>query len=68
MGEIENVIVQGIVFKRKNESEDGEQSLQKGKKKKTKSKNTYVHGLHNSGSAKMKAEYKKRRASRHKKP
>ena len=58
--DIEKILTEGIVF-RGGKSSDGK------KKEKTKAKKkTYITGLHGSGSAKMKAEYRRRRANRHK--
>ena len=55
---IEEAIMGGIVFKGKKEEE----------KVKTKAKKaTYIRGQHGSGAAKMKADIRKKRASRHKK-
>lgn len=62
MMDIEKAITEGIVFKGSK--------LPNGKKEekiKTKAKKkTYITGLHGSGSAKMKAEFRKKRANRHK--
>ncbi len=60
--EIEKAITEGIVFK-------GGKSPQGKKEEKVKTKakkKTYITGLHGSGSAKMKAEYRRKRATRHK--
>lgn len=60
--EIEKAITEGIVFK-------GGKSPQGKKEEKVKTKakkKTYITGLHGSGSAKMKAEYRRKRAARHK--
>ena len=55
--ELEKLLVRGIVFhKQKEDDNDGS-----GKKKK-KAKKRYINGAHNSGSAKMKAEYRRKRA------
>ena len=63
-GSIEDIILNGMVFKKKA-SDDNKN--QKSDKVKTKAKKkTYITGLHGSGSAKMKAEYRRRRANRHK--
>lgn len=60
--DIEKAITEGIVFKG-GKTSDGK----KEEKVKTKAKKkTYITGLHGSGSAKMKAEYRRRRANRHK--
>lgn len=61
--DIEKILTEGLVFKG--------QKASTGRKKedavKTKAKKkTYITGLHGSGSAKMKAEYRRRRANRHK--
>ena len=60
--DIEKAITDGIVFKGRK--------LPKGKnveKVKTKAKKkSYITGLHGSGSAKMKADIRKKRANRHK--
>ena len=54
--DIEKAITEGIVFKGKQED-----------KVKTKAKKkSYITGLHGSGAAKMKAEFRKKRANRHK--
>lgn len=63
---IEDAIMSGIVFKGKKEIPKHE-LLKLKKKVKTKAKKTtYVKGLHNSASSKMKAEIKFKRANRHK--
>lgn len=60
--EIEKAITEGIVFKG-GKSPDGK----KDEKLKTKAKKkSYITGLHGSGSAKMKADFRKKRANRHK--
>lgn len=60
--DIEKVITEGIVFK-SGKSPDGK----KEDKVKTKAKKkSYITGLHGSGSAKMKADFRKKRANRHK--
>lgn len=60
--EIEKAITEGIVFKG-GKSPDGK----KEEKLKTKAKKkSYITGLHGSGSAKMKAGFRKKRANRHK--
>lgn len=60
MDGISHILEYGSVFKKSSEKkEDG--------KVKTKAKRTtYVKGAHGSGSAKMKAEYKRKRQNRHK--
>ncbi len=58
---IEDVIVEGLVFKGKKEKPKEDDKV------KTKAKKaTYIRGQHGSGSAKMKAEYRRKRASRSK--
>ena len=60
--DIEKILNEGIVFKCSKTS-----TTKKEDKVKTKAKKkTYITGLHGSGSAKMKAEYRRRRANRHK--
>lgn len=60
--DIEKILTEGIVF-RGSKSSAGKKT----EKVKTKSqKKAYVTGTHGSGSAKMKAEYRRRRANRHK--
>ena len=60
--DIENILTEGIFFKGSKPS-----TAKKEDKVKTKAKKkTYITGLHGSGSAKMKAEYRRRRANRHK--
>ena len=55
-------MTEGIVFKGSSQ-----RPAQKNDKIKTKAKKkTYITGLHGSGSAKMKEEYRRRRANRHK--
>lgn len=58
--DIEKAITEGIVFKG-GKSPSGKQE----DKVKTKAKK-YITGLHGSGAAKMKAEFRKKRANRHK--
>lgn len=61
--EVEKAMTSGIVFKGK-----ANDAPQKEDKIKTKAKKTaYIKGLHGSASAKMKAEIRRKRASRHKK-
>lgn len=61
--DIEKILTQGIVFKGSKST-----GAKKEEKVKTKAKKkTYITGLHGSGAAKMKAEYRRRRANRHKK-
>lgn len=60
--DIEKILTEGIVFRGAKA-----QTGKKEDKVKTKAKKkTYITGLHGSGSAKMKAEYRRRRANRHK--
>lgn len=60
MDDIEKVITQGIVFR------GSSSRVVNDKKVKTKAKKkAYITGAHGSGSAKMKAEYRRRRANRH---
>ena len=59
---IEEAIMGGIVFKGKKDKPKEEEKV------KTKAKKaTYIRGQHGSGAAKMKADIRKKRASRHKK-
>jgi len=59
MSQIEDAILNGVVFKPKKEKGQG------AKKVKTKAKKKgYVTGSHGSGSAKMKADIRARRANR----
>lgn len=59
--DIEKILTEGIVFKgAKNPVKKEEKIKTKAKKK------IYITGLHGSGAAKMKAEYRRRRANRHK--
>lgn len=59
---IEEAMMGGIVFKGKKDGAKKEEKV------KTKAKKaTYIRGLHGSGAAKMKAEIRRKRASRHKK-
>ena len=62
--EIREAIEQGVVFKPARHADpEGEK-----KKIRTKAKKkAYITGAHGSGSAKMKAEIRRRRANRHKK-
>lgn len=61
MDDISKTILQGITFK-------GTASRPKDEKKvKTKAKKkAYITGTHGSGAAKMKADFRKKRANRHK--
>ena len=58
---IQQVIMSGIVFKGKSDKKKEEPKVKTKAKKKS-----YITGLHGSGSAKMKAEIRRRRANRHK--
>ncbi len=58
---IEEVMMNGIVFKGKKENPRQENKVKTKAKKKT-----YITGLHGSGAAKMKADIRKRRANRNK--
>lgn len=63
--DIEKAKTDGIVFKKGKDD-----SLKKKEEPKIKTKakkTTYIKGTHGSGSAKMKAEYRRRRANRNKK-
>ncbi len=60
---IEDVIMGGLVFKGKKEKPQEDENKVKTKAKKA----TYIRGQHGSGSAKMKADIRRKRASRHKK-
>lgn len=60
MDDITKTILQGITFK-------GASSRPKEDKVKTKAKKkAYITGAHGSGAAKMKADFRKKRANRHK--
>lgn len=61
MDDISKTILEGITFK------SGPSRPKDDKKVKTKAKKkAYITGAHGSGSAKMKAEYRRKRANRHK--
>jgi len=60
--DIEHIIENGKVFRKSS----GGESTNNGKVKTKAKKTTYIKGAHGSGSAKMKAEYRRRRANRHK--
>lgn len=62
MEDLEQILKRGIIFKgeRKKSEDEGEKVKTKAKKLQ------YIHGAHGSGSAKMKAEYRRRRINRHK--
>ncbi len=59
--DIDKVISNGIVFKGKSKQKPEEPKIKTKAKKKS-----YITGLHGSGSAKMKADIRRRRANRHK--
>lgn len=59
---IEKAMMGGIVFKGEKEKPREESKVKTKARKKT-----YITGQHGSGSAKMKAEIRKKRAVRHKK-
>ncbi|MGL4852712.1 MAG: hypothetical protein ACRC3Z_08735 [Phocaeicola sp.] len=60
--DINKVLTDGLVFKgAKNPAVKQEEKVKTKAKKKT-----YITGQHGSGSAKMKAEYRRKRATRHK--
>lgn len=59
--DIEQAATGGIVFK----GSGGTKNENKGVRTKAKKK-AYITGAHGSGSAKMKAEYRRKRANRHK--
>lgn len=61
--DIEKAMTEGIMFKPKKDKpvDDGKKVKTKARKKK------YITGLHNSASAKMKKEIRRKRANRHKK-
>lgn len=52
----------GTIFRKSSNNEKNEKKGVKTKAKRT----SYIKGAHGSGSAKMKAEYKRKRANRHK--
>ncbi|MBQ8520514.1 MAG: hypothetical protein IJ456_03890 [Bacteroides sp.] len=60
--DIEKIMTQGVVFKKGSSSGAPKEDKVKTKAK----KKTYITGLHGSGSAKMKADIRKKRANRHK--
>lgn len=64
--DIEKILTEGIVFKGSKPSTAKKEDKVKTKAKTKAKKKTYITGLHGSGSAKMKAEYRRRRANRHK--
>ena len=60
--DIDKIMTEGIVFKKKSSGGAKNEDKVKTKAK----KKTYITGLHGSGSAKMKADIRKKRANRHK--
>lgn len=60
--DIEKIMTEGLVFKGCKSTAKKEDNKVKTKAK----KKSYITGLHGSGSAKMKEEYRRRRANRHK--
>lgn len=60
---IDKAIMEGIVFKSGKSPERNKEEKVKTKAK----KKSYITGAHGSGSAKMKADIRKKRANRHKK-
>ena len=59
--DIEKILMEGIVFKGAGSGKKKEEKVKTKAKKKT-----YITGAHGSGAAKMKAEYRRQRANRHK--
>ena len=59
--DIEKIMTEGIVFKGAGSGKKKEEKVKTKAKKKT-----YITGAHGSGAAKMKAEYRRQRANRHK--
>ncbi|MDY6408797.1 MAG: hypothetical protein SPK71_03000 [Prevotella sp.] len=60
MSDIDDIIMSGMVFKKKKtDRQDGNKVKTKAKKKK------YITGAHGSGSAKQKAKYREQKANRH---
>lgn len=60
--DIDKILTEGIVFRGKANTTEKKEDKVKSKAK----KKTYITGLHGSGAAKMKAEIRRKRASRHK--
>lgn len=58
---IEKILTEGIVFRGAPKEKGNKEGVKTKAKKKA-----YVTGAHGSGSAKMKAEYRRRRNNRHK--
>ena len=63
MDGVEHILEHGTVFRKSSEEPSKNEKKIKTKAKKT----SYIKGAHGSGSAKMKAEYRRRRANRNKK-
>ncbi len=59
--DIEKIMTEGIVFKGSGSGKKKDEKVKTKAKKKT-----YITGAHGSSSAKMKAEYRRKRANRHK--
>lgn len=59
---IEHIIEHGKVFRKSSDNDNNKSTKVKTKAKKT----SYIKGAHGSDSAKMKAEYRRKRANRHK--
>ena len=59
--DVENILTEGVIFKKASAPKSKEEKVKTKAKKKT-----YITGLHGSGAAKMKAEIRKKRANRHK--
>lgn len=59
---IQDAMMSGIVFKGKKDDKKQDENKVKTKAKKA----TYIRGLHGSGAAKMRAEFRRKRANRHK--
>lgn len=58
--DLAKIMTEGVVFKKAKETSEANDKKIKTKAKKT----TYAKGTHNSGAAKMKAAYKKKKAQR----
>jgi hypothetical protein len=63
--DIDKVLTEGIVFK-KGKDTSYEKNKEKPKVKSKAKKTTYAKGTHGSGAAKMKAEFRRKRAARNK--
>lgn len=59
--DIEKILTEGIIFKGAGLKKKKEEKIKTKAKKKA-----YITGSHGSGAAKMKAEYRRKRANRHK--